>query len=131
MREDMVKTNYKIAIALVAGAAIGGAAIQGLHAQAKPKAYVITEVEIINQEAFKEFVPKVAEANKIAGGQYLARGEKITALDGQPPKRVTLQVYESVEKAQASRTTEAWKAIAPLRAKATKTRSYIVEALAN
>jgi uncharacterized protein (DUF1330 family) len=126
-----MKSNYKVAIALVAGAAIGGAAIQGLHAQAKPKAYVITEVEIINQEAFKEFAPKVAEANKIAGGQYLARGEKITALDGQPPKRVTLQVYESVEKAQASRTTEAWKAIAPLRAKATKTRSYIVEALAN
>ena len=29
-----MKTNYKVAIALVAGAAIGGAAIQGLHAQA-------------------------------------------------------------------------------------------------
>jgi uncharacterized protein (DUF1330 family) len=92
---------------------------------------VITEVEIINQEAFKEFAPKVAEANRIAGGKYLARGEKITALDGQPPKRVTLQVYDSVEKAPASRSSEAWKAIVPLCKKATKTRSYIVEALAN
>jgi len=29
-------SNYGLAIALVAGAAIGGAAIQTLHAQAKP-----------------------------------------------------------------------------------------------
>ncbi len=34
-----MKTNYKIAIALVAGAAVGGAAVQGLHAQAKPPVY--------------------------------------------------------------------------------------------
>jgi uncharacterized protein (DUF1330 family) len=126
-----MKTNYKIALALVAGAAIGGAAIQGLHAQAKPKAYVITEVEIINQEAFKEFAPKVAEANKMAGGAYLARGETIAALDGQPPKRVTLQVFDSFEKAKNSRNTDGWKAISDLQKKATKTRSYAVEGLAN
>jgi uncharacterized protein (DUF1330 family) len=126
-----MKTNYKIAIALVAGAAIGGAAIQGLHAQAKPKGYVITEVEIIDQEAFKEFAPKVAEANKTAGGQYLARGGTIVAIDGQAPKRVTVQVYDNLEKAQNSRNTEAWKAISDLQKKATKTRSYAVEGLPN
>src|SRR5262249_23551129 len=38
-REDTMKTNYKIAIALVAGAAIGGTATQGLHAQSKPPVY--------------------------------------------------------------------------------------------
>jgi hypothetical protein len=37
-----MKSNYKVAIALIAGVAIGGAAIQGLHAQATPKAYIIT-----------------------------------------------------------------------------------------
>ena len=126
-----MKTNYKSAIALVAGAAIGGAAIQGLHAQAKPKGYVITEVEIIDQEAFKEFAPKVAEANKTAGGQYLARGGTIVAIDGQAPKRVTVQVYDNLEKAQNSRNTEAWKAISDLQKKATKTRSYAVEGLPN
>jgi len=41
-----MNTNYKIAIALVAGAAIGGAAIQGLHAQAKPPVYVIGENDV-------------------------------------------------------------------------------------
>jgi uncharacterized protein (DUF1330 family) len=95
------------------------------------KGYVITEVEIINPEVFKEFAPKVAEANKMAGGTYLARGETIAAIDGQPPKRVTLQVYDSFEKARASRTTEGWKAISDLQKKATKTRSYAVEGVAN
>jgi hypothetical protein len=45
-------TNYKMALALVAGAAIGGAAIQGLHAQAKAPAYVVAEVDVTNQDAF-------------------------------------------------------------------------------
>ena len=124
-----MKTQYTVALSLLAGVAFGAAAIQGLHAQAKPKAYIITEVEIINQEAFNEFSPKVAEATKADGGTYLARGGKIVALEGQPPKRTIVTVYDSVEKAQASRTSAAWKAITPLREKATKTRSYIVEGL--
>ncbi len=33
-----MNTNYKIALAVVAGAALGAAAVQGLHAQVKPKA---------------------------------------------------------------------------------------------
>ena len=53
-----MKTNYKIAIALVAGTALGAAAVQGLHAQAKPPAFVVAEIDVTNQEAFvKEFTP--------------------------------------------------------------------------
>jgi uncharacterized protein (DUF1330 family) len=122
-----MKTNYKVAIALAAGTVIGGAAIQGLHAQAKPKAYVITEVEIIDQQAFKEFAPKVAEVIKSTGGTYLARGENIVAFSGDAPKRATLVVYDSLEQAKASRTSDAWKASRVLGDKATKIRSYAVE----
>jgi hypothetical protein len=44
-----MKANFRIVVALVAGAVIGGAAIQGLHAQATPKAYVVTEIEVLDQ----------------------------------------------------------------------------------
>ena len=44
-----MKTHYTIALSLLAGAALGGTAIQGLHAQAKPPAYVVTEVQIIDE----------------------------------------------------------------------------------
>jgi len=36
-----MNTNFKITLAVVAGAALGAAAMQGLHAQAKPKAYSV------------------------------------------------------------------------------------------
>jgi hypothetical protein len=45
----IMKTSYVVAISLIAGAALGAAAIQGLHAQAKPKAYLVTESEILDR----------------------------------------------------------------------------------
>jgi hypothetical protein len=42
----MCHSKPKIVLALVAGVALGAAAVQGLHAQAKPKAYLVTESEV-------------------------------------------------------------------------------------
>jgi uncharacterized protein (DUF1330 family) len=127
-----MKTTSKLALALLAGVAIGALAMKGLNAQAKPPAYVINEVEIIDEAAFKEFTPKVVESVKAAGGKFLTRGSgQIIPLDGQAPKRVNMQVYESMEKAQAWRASAAWKDLTPLREKATKMRAYIVEGIAN
>src|SRR5580704_18618427 len=126
-----MKTNYKVAIALVVGAAIGGATIQGLHAQATPKAYVVTEIEVIDQEAQNAYLPKVGEVIKSTGGTYLARGGKIVALEGEAPKRMTIVVYDSLEKAQASRNSPAWAALGAERNKAIKTKSYVTEGLSN
>src|SRR5438105_4752868 len=51
--ERVMNPKSKLALALVVGAAVGAAAVQGLHAQAKPKAYQVTELEIIDEEAWK------------------------------------------------------------------------------
>jgi uncharacterized protein (DUF1330 family) len=77
----------------------------------------------------RELEQQAQSATKADGGTYLARGGKVVPLEGQPPKRVIVTVYDSLEKAEASRTSAAWKAITPLREKATKPRSYIVEGL--
>ena len=127
-----MKANFKVAIALVAGAAVGGVAVQGLHAQATPKAYVVTEIEVINQDAQTAYLPKVGEVIKSTGGSYLARGGKIVALEGgDAPKRVTIVVYDSLEKAQASRNSPAWTALNAERNKAIKVKSYVTEGLTN
>jgi uncharacterized protein (DUF1330 family) len=126
-----VKTKYTVALSMLAGIAVGAVAIQGLHAQSTPKAYVVTEIEIINQEAQNAYLPKVGEVIKSTGGTYLARGGKIGALEGEAPKRVTIVVYDSLEKAQASRNSPAWTALSAERSKAIKTRSYVTEALPN
>jgi uncharacterized protein (DUF1330 family) len=127
-----MRSNFKLAIALVAGAALGAAAIEGLHAQSTPKAYVVTEIEVINQEAQNAYLPKVGEVIKSTGGAYLARGGKIVALEGgDAPKRATIVVYDSLEKAQASRNSPAWTALSEDRKKAIKAKSWIIEGLPN
>ena len=42
---------------------------------------MITEVEIINDAASKEFSPKVAKTVEASGGKYLTRGGQIIAQD--------------------------------------------------
>jgi hypothetical protein len=41
-----MKTRYTVAVSMFAGAALGAAAIQGLHAQAKPPVYLIGQIEV-------------------------------------------------------------------------------------
>ncbi len=41
-----MKPNYKIAMAMLAGVAFGALAVQGLHAQANPPVYVVTEIDV-------------------------------------------------------------------------------------
>ena len=125
--------KYKIVLAVVAGAAFGAAAVQGLHAQAQPKAYVVSETEVLDAAALPAYSPLAAAATKAAGAIRLASaGGKIVALVGDAPKRITITQWESVEKAQAYRNSEAYKNLAPQRDKAIKRiRAYIVEGSAN
>ena len=45
-----MKTRFTIAASMLAGAALGGAAIQALLAQAKPPVYMIAINEVSDQE---------------------------------------------------------------------------------
>jgi len=128
-----MNTNYKVAIALVAGAAIGGAAIQGLHAQAKPPAYVVIPILKINDAAaFKAgVIDKATDAAMAAvGGHYVIRTQKFTRLDGNPPERLVIIAFDSVEKAQAWENAPAVKEVTAARMKSTNSLSFIVEGYA-
>ena len=47
------------AVSMLASAALGGLAVQGLHAQAKPPVYYIAEIDVTNPDAYaKEYAPK-------------------------------------------------------------------------
>lgn len=129
-----MKTNFKLAVALVAGAVIGGMAIQGLHAQGKPPAYLVIPILKINDAAaFRAGVlDKVkSEDMNAAGGQFVVRSQKFIGLDGSPPERLIIIKFDSVEKAQAFSNTAAQKEINTARMKSTNSLSFIVEGSAN
>lgn len=125
-----MNTKFKIALAVVAGTALGAAAMQGLHAQAKPKAYQVTEFEVIDAAALKVFGPLVTDAQKAGGGRNLRTGSgRIVATVGAAPKSIGITEWDSLDQAVAWPNSQASKNIDPQRNKAIKiTRQYVVEA---
>jgi uncharacterized protein (DUF1330 family) len=107
--EGIMKTRYTVALSMIAGAALGSAAIQALHAQAKPPVYLVTEIDVTNPDAYaKEFAPKAQATIKAAGGRFIAIGgvagvgaKPVTGLQGTPPKRVTIQAWDSLDALKA------------------------------
>ncbi len=99
------------ALCTLAGIAIGGLAVQGLHAQAKPPVYYVGEITVTNPDAYaKEFASKAQPIIKAHGGRFLAIGGaggagagKVTAIEGDAPPRATIIVWDSMDKLMAWR----------------------------
>lgn len=132
--EDVMKTKYTVALAMMAGVGIGALAVQGLHAQGTPPSYVVTEIEDITDAAAFSAVtrrPLAEAASPIqqAGGRFVTRTDKITALDGNAPKRMIIVAFDSFEKAKAFNETPSQKEINANRAKNTKSRRFIVQGM--
>lgn len=132
-----MKSNYKIVLVLLAGVALGALAIEGLHAQAKAPVYFVAEIDVTNPDAYaKEYAPKAQALIKGAGGRFLAvggaaatSGGKVTAFDGDPPKRVVVQVWDSMEKIQAWRANPEYVELRKVGEKYAKFRSFAVDGL--
>ena len=131
-RALIMKTRYTVVLSMMAGAALGGAAIQGVSAQlAAKKAYTVTELETLDAKAAADFATRVTAAQTSAGGRNLRTGGgKVVGLEGPPPpQRVAITEWDSLEKAEAFFKSKAWTDLGPERAKALKTiRRYAVEA---
>ena len=122
-----MKTNYRVAIALVAGVAIGAAAIQALHAQTKPLAYVIAEVEVTDAPTYKTFLNGTAPILNKHGAKFLIRGGKTISVAGEPPKRIVLYTFENMDRAADFVNDPDLKPLIPIRDKSSKYRAYIAE----
>lgn len=126
-----MKSVFLIAFALLTGIAIGAFSIQGLSAQTKPPAYVVSEIEITNLDAYqKEFAPLAQDSIRAAGGHLLAAGQNIVAFEGAPAKtRVSIIQFDSLEASRNWRTTALYKKAREVGDKYAKFRAFAVEGL--
>lgn len=130
-----MKTHFTVALAMLAGVGLGAIAVQGLHAQSKAPIYYISEIDVSNPDAYaKEYAPQAQAMIKAAGGRFVAIGGtagvgagKVTAFDGELPKRVTVQVWDSMEKIRAWRADPAYIALRKIGDKYAKYHSYAVD----
>jgi uncharacterized protein (DUF1330 family) len=121
--------HITVGLAMVAGAMLGAAAVQGLHAQAKPPIYYISEIDTGNNmdTYLKEYTPLAQKSISNAGGRIVAAG-RATSVEGAPPTaRVTVQVWDSVDKMKAWRNSAEYKKARETGDKLAKFRSFYVE----
>jgi len=128
-----MKTHYKLALAMLAGVGLGAVAVQALHAQAKPPVYYVAEVDVADPDGYaKEYAPKARASINAAGGRVIAvggaagSGAKVTALDGDAPKRAVVVVWDSIEQIQAWRAGD-YKEIRKIGEKYAKYRTFAVD----
>jgi uncharacterized protein (DUF1330 family) len=106
---------------------VGGFAVQGLHAQAKPPVYYVAEIDTSNLDSYmKDYAPLAQASIKASGGRIVAGGVP-KAVEGDPPKaRVVVQLWESEEQIQKWRSSADYKKGREVGDKIAKFRSYIV-----
>ncbi|HWE79386.1 MAG TPA: DUF1330 domain-containing protein [Pseudolabrys sp.] len=97
-----MKTRFIVVLSLTTGALLGGATVHRLHAQTKPPAYVVGEIDVTDPEGYaREFGPLARKALAEGPGyKALALGGKTAVIAGPPPKqRVIINMFDSVEDA--------------------------------
>jgi uncharacterized protein (DUF1330 family) len=124
-------TRSQTALALLAGLAIGAAAVQGLHAAGSAPAYVVTEIGISDLDGYqKEYVPLAQASIKASGGRLVAAGQSIVVYDGPPPgTRVAINAFESLNAVHAWRNSAQFKEARKVGDKYAKFRSFAIEGL--
>jgi uncharacterized protein (DUF1330 family) len=134
----VMKTHYMVALSMLAGFGLCAVAVQGVRAQAKPPVYFVGEIDVSNPEAYgKEFAPKAQALIKAGGGRFVAIGGaggaaasgKVTGFDGEAPKRVVVQVWDSVEKIHAWYYSAEYQEALKIGEKYAKFHSFAVEGL--
>ncbi|MGA8653341.1 MAG: DUF1330 domain-containing protein [Xanthobacteraceae bacterium] len=98
-----MKAKYGVALA-IGSFALGVAAIQTLHAQAKPPVYMVAEINVRDKAGYeKDFLPPVLKNIKENGGTYLAGGfDKAQAWSGLPvANRYVILKFDSMDHAKA------------------------------
>jgi uncharacterized protein (DUF1330 family) len=127
-----MKTNHKLAFALLIGIAVGVAGATVIHARQvkSPLGYVIAEVDVTDPATFQKYGEKVPGTLAPFNGHYLIRGGKTLALEGDAPKRFVVIAFDSMEKAKSWEDSAAYEAIKPIRHSSAKSRVFIAEGVA-
>ncbi|MEY2951981.1 MAG: hypothetical protein RLZZ401_68 [Pseudomonadota bacterium] len=86
-----------------------------------PSAYIIVDMQITDAEQYKQYMAAAPAAVAAAGGEYLVRGGRFEALEGNwQPARIAMLRFPSYERAKAFYDAEMYRTARTLRAGATE-----------
>jgi uncharacterized protein (DUF1330 family) len=95
-----MKNALRITAAIACGLLIGGGAVQLLHAQSKPPAFVVAEITVKDQEGYEKNFQKATQKDiSDHGGKYLAGGynKTLSLVGAEPPNRVVILQFANMD----------------------------------
>jgi uncharacterized protein (DUF1330 family) len=101
-----MKSALKLAVASACGLLVGGGAVQLLHAQSKPPAFVVAEIAVKDKDGYeRNYLNPTRKDIVDHGGKYLAGGyDKTLSLVGsEPPNRVIIVQFPNMDAVKAWR----------------------------
>ena len=125
-----MRTTRVIAFSIVAGIVLGAGLVEALHAQSKPLAYVVGEINVTDPEGFaREFSPLARKALAEAPGyRALVLGGKTVAIEGSAPNaRVIINVFDNLDAAVQAYNSADFKAAKTIGDKYATFGTYAVE----
>ena len=129
-----MNSRCKIGLVMLTCAAVGAFGSEGLHSEPGPPAYLIGQIDVTNPDGYaSEYLPKAREIIKAHGGKLVAAagaaatGSQVVAVDGDPPKRVVIYMYPSIEALQAWRNDPAYVKVRAIGEKYATYHTFAVE----
>jgi uncharacterized protein (DUF1330 family) len=119
---------------LAAGLALGAVAASAWSAATPPpaKGYVVAEIDVTDIEGYRAYGAQAFAVIQAFGGRFLTRGGRTIAVEGTPPgQRVMIIEFDSFEQARAFEYSKAYRDIAPLRHRTSRSRIFLLEGTAD
>jgi uncharacterized protein (DUF1330 family) len=103
-----------------------------IKAEGRAPAYVISEIELTNPEAYaKEYVPLATKALAQSGQKRLVSGGKTVSISGAPPSgRIVVSRFDSLDQAKAAYSSPDYLAARKIGDRYGKLRIFAVEGVA-
>ncbi|MCP1854060.1 uncharacterized protein (DUF1330 family) [Bradyrhizobium sp. USDA 4503] len=129
-----MNSGGKMALVMLSCTAIGALGSEALHGEARPPAYLIGQIEVTDPDGYaREYLPKAKEIIRAHGGKLIAAagaaatGSQVVAVDGDPPKRVVVYMYPSMEALWAWRHDPAYVQVRAVGEKYARYHTFAVE----
>ena len=92
------------------------------------KGYVIVDTEVVDQEAYQEFLQRIPGIVEEQGGRFIVRTSDAEPVEGGwAPKRLVVMEFDSLEAARSFVNSDAYTSHDELRHRAARARIVVVE----
>lgn len=123
---------HRLAAGMGTAIVLSLAGTAAIHAQTRSgPGYIVVEINVRDQEGFKEYAEKATKTVEQHGGKFIVLGGSIQTIEGPNPNGAFVIIrFDSVEAARKWLSSPEYSAVKGIRHRTADARQYLVEGLA-